>query len=323
MPGLCGAEHERVLLSNKLIFNTIALCEAVSIRGGVHLLEHPEDPGRFPFPSIWSTLEITEMESRTLSVRLLFDQCMMGGLSKKGTCISGTADGLLDSAELRCCRTHQHLPLYPRIVNNRFRSLGLQTYPSQLCEYLADKVVRSFDRMRAHGTGPGGHLRIANVPVVRVSAWGSHSDGGTPAIAILNEDSVKRRRVIVRGQQTALYIHVDDGICIGERNQTNPVISDQLMQHCADALEDIGFVVPDRQHDSEVGKVVGYIPIRSPAQLRIPPDKSANLHESCRYLSTCSEVHTHDVRAVLGVWIWAALLRRDLLCIPHSIFSLL
>ena len=42
-------------LSNLGSVNLMALCEAVSSRGGAHFLEHPTDHGRDPFPSLWAT----------------------------------------------------------------------------------------------------------------------------------------------------------------------------------------------------------------------------------------------------------------------------
>ena len=45
--------------------------------------------------------------------------------------------------------------------------------------------------------------------------------------------------------------------------------ADQLMQDCAEALEAQGFVVNDRTCASQLKKVVGYCPRRSPARLPI------------------------------------------------------
>ena len=39
------------------------------------------------------------------------------------------------------------------------------------------------------------------------------------------------------------------------------------------------------------------------------------------FLARQEKVQANVVRSVLGVWIWAALLRREVLCIPHSIFQ--
>merc|ERR1712197_101063 len=65
LPGLRDWERARVREANVLTMAFVALCEDVSLCGGVHFSEHPEDPGVFPFPSLWDTEEIQGVERRT------------------------------------------------------------------------------------------------------------------------------------------------------------------------------------------------------------------------------------------------------------------
>lgn len=46
-------EKERVEEANDLWVNFWTMCEAVSLRGGCYLMEHPADPGQDPYPSMW------------------------------------------------------------------------------------------------------------------------------------------------------------------------------------------------------------------------------------------------------------------------------
>ena len=52
---LSAAEFARVKEANTLCVNTISLMELVSLQDGVHMLEHPGDPGEHPFPSLFDT----------------------------------------------------------------------------------------------------------------------------------------------------------------------------------------------------------------------------------------------------------------------------
>lgn len=83
------------------------------------------------------------------------------------------------------------------------------------------------------------------------------------------------------------------------------------MESAADGLEAAGFVVPDRRSDAEVDKIVGYVADRAPARLRLPGHKAALLASALFYASRCRRLHCEQLRAAVGVWVWAALLRRD------------
>ena len=61
---LTNAEARRVTEANVLLINFVALAEIVSKRGGLGLLEHPEDPEEEPMPSIWATDLIQQFEAR-------------------------------------------------------------------------------------------------------------------------------------------------------------------------------------------------------------------------------------------------------------------
>ena len=99
--------------------------------------------------------------------------------------------------------------------SGHFRTTRLQTYPAGLCYRLALKIVLKCCELKHFGTGPGGgHEPQARL--TRVSAWGLRATkDGRPEVAILNEEVVAGRHVILHGAQRALYVHVDDGGCYG------------------------------------------------------------------------------------------------------------
>ena len=94
LPDLTPTEQERVNEGNVLAVNFITLCAKVSARGGVHLQEHPDDPGEDPFPSLWDTELQLEMERRTGSARARLQLCALGAPTRKDTILSGTVDDI-------------------------------------------------------------------------------------------------------------------------------------------------------------------------------------------------------------------------------------
>ena len=74
LPWLVGAMARRVREANILIVNYVVLAEEVANAGGLFVLEHPEDPGAPPYPSIWSTSLIRDFESRVGAKRRLIHQ---------------------------------------------------------------------------------------------------------------------------------------------------------------------------------------------------------------------------------------------------------
>ncbi len=67
---------------------------------------------------------------------------------------------------------------------------------------------------------------------------------------------------------------------------------------------------------------MGHEPESPSAMLRIPLVKGSRLQAASDHLADCYEVNTEVVRSSLGIWIWGALLCRELLSIPHAIFVL-
>ncbi len=168
------------------------------------------------------------------------------------------------------------------------------------------------------GEGPGGHVR-SSTTLTRVSAWSRYSEV-SEAVAFLNEEVVKGKRVIIDNKQASIYMHVDDGVVCaggsGGKEQAN-----EIMHFCADSLGSVGFTVDSRTQAELMEKVVGYAPVTTPARFTLPERKAVALQESLMFLTARSRVHTGELHSILGLWIWGALLRRGLLSIPYTIFT--
>ena len=157
-----------------------------------------------------------------------------------------------------------------------------------------------------------------------MSAWSfpaEEPDG--VGFQLLNELGPSGKGALIHPRVVAVYLHVDDGILVSARRKGAAQLSDQWAHRCAKALEDVGFVIKEVVPDSELERVVGYAPERSPPALGMRPSKAAQLEGALRFLSQRRFVDLEQLRSLVGVWLWAALLCRETLSIPHAIFRML
>ena len=271
-------------------------------------MEHADDPGLYPFPSIWSTDEMLNfIARRSLWLRTLH-QCMLGGPCKKPTRLVGNLPGLEGEGSF-CDGGHVHEKSVGRTKSGGFLSQRLSLYPSGMCEMLARWFVQGFQIMLQVGGGPSGWRRTGEA-ISRVSNWSTKPTAVVPVgVAILNEQEVRGFKTVVEAHQWAFYLHVDDGAFISCSDST----SDALMNYTADALENIGFQVKDRTPAGDCLKIIGFEVERKPARLRLPARKAWLLRAAMKHLSRQLVVDTGIVRAILGIWVWAVMLRRELL----------
>ena len=319
---LSGWEAERVTEANVLLFNFLGLCEAVRAQSGSFLIEHPADPGEPPYPSIW-ILEATQgLAARAGTEVIVIDQCMYGGAAQKPTGLLSNLLGISDGI-LRCDGRHTHSQSAGLDSDGKFATRRLQAYPSGLCRYIGWSIVRTLVRMREHGCGPGGWARGPSSGP-RISHW-SVSDGGPlgGCFLLLNEKYGRGGRFCLCPEDVGCYVHVDDGVVmtVGEECQGSAPKCNGLMHRVADAWEETGFLVPERVEAADDMKVVGYRVTRSPPALHLDVDKAWKLVESLRWLLRVAWVDVELLRAVTGTWLWGALLRRELLSVPHALFK--
>ena len=197
--------------ANTLWLNSLELMECVSNCGGAHLWEHPEDPGIYPFPSIFDTVEMCEMERRTGAMRASFDQGYYRGPAVKPTCVSSTLDGVSELDGLRVADDFISEGALGRDSDGNFRTRRLAAYPPDLCDALANCIHRTLLRFAATGGGPGGPNRPPTVAPT-ISARSSPSSTHHEGFSIVNETSARGHRVMIDEANTAFYLHVDDGV---------------------------------------------------------------------------------------------------------------
>ena len=115
---------------------------------------------------------------------------------------------------------------------------------------------------------------------------------------------------------------IDDGAFVSDGSRPHGDTK-QMLEAAADALEQLGFVVPDRRGPDDIDKIVGYVPVRRPAQLRPRAQKLALLHLAFFSVIAASHVNVGVLRSLVGLWLWMALLRRDRLSVAHALFRFL
>lgn len=130
-------------------------------RRGITSLEHPEDRGRPPYPSIWimDCVKAYMASVRGESVRV--DMCRYGLSSMKPTRVAGHLFGS-ESLPLRCNHFGGHPPLRGR-HGQRFVTAAASRYTAAFCRALAKTLADSLEFLRGQDGGPrhaerGGHL---------------------------------------------------------------------------------------------------------------------------------------------------------------------
>ena len=321
---LSNYEKVRVVESNKLYIHFMSLCEAASARGGGHGWEHPGDRGEQPYPSIWATGEMIDMESRTGATRSTHHQCAFGAPVMKITTISSTFDNTHVLDDVFCpgvSEHHTHGISKGRNEDGGFHTTQLQTYTSEYSKAIASCIYATALRLLRTGEGPTGHVR-GSCPIQRISNYGfRHQGKNNNSISLLNEDVTQGRQVILDQYQASLYLHVDDLLCLSVCSSL-VVHANAIMSTMAQALEENGFIVPteSRQQDHDLQKIIGYAIWRDHGRFTVAISKWVGIRGALLELASGSYLDAEVARAVVGVWLFAALLRRDALCIPHAIF---
>ena len=121
IPGLRGPGLQKVKLGTAQLLSSLRILRVIGLRNGSVSLEHPGDPGRRPFPSIFATPELQAWEAELRAYRVTFPQCMWGCPALKMTTITGTAKGL--NRFVRPCAHKGHeATLCGRDETGRFRT---------------------------------------------------------------------------------------------------------------------------------------------------------------------------------------------------------
>ena len=253
------------------------------------------------------------------ATRKMIDQCMLGAQTRKRTCVSHTLEDETGE-DIVCDGRCKHAQSHGLDRSGAFRSAQTARYPSGFARLLALMICKTLKHFRVEGSGPGGFWNASRRPPRRLTSWSRPGSLEKPGLVILNETYVKGEGTKLGDTQAACYFHVDDDLFLTSsspeaksRNPSPPC--DELMTQGAEALESIGFVIKDRQRDADFEKMVGYEIIKSPPTVQVPTAKGILLVESLLWLAAWPTVDVELLRSVVGVWIWAALVRRSLLSV--------
>ena len=262
-------------------------------------------------------------EDRVAGRRVHLHQCPFGGLAPKLTTLSGNLDGMEEVDGVRCpgvSDAHQHGVSIGRNPEGGFYTKRLQTYPPRLCYALAGMIFKTLLRFATTLTGPTGALQLAGqVAAPRVSSWSTSCASRQVGIALLNEATARSFSLRVHDRQAGAYIHVDDAVFISGAAK-GPVHCNTLLDMAVAGLEEVGFQVSQQSRSGSLDKVVGYEVVQKPAEFRFPKRKMALLREALLFVVDQKEINVKVLHSLVGMWIFGALLRRDLLSIPHAVF---
>ena len=315
-------ERSRVAEANVLYLNSMALMERTSSRGGLHWWEHPADPGEDPYPSIWATAEMQELERRLGAQRVSFHQCVFGAPVAKHTTLSTTCP-VTEELQYAICPglsgDHVHHGM-SQGTNEKglFHTRRLQTYPPLLCKAIANMMIQGLQKLKVSGLGPTGFHRLEG-STAPTSAWSTTaSDIYVHGIHVLNEANAHKQHKVVTEKQSAVYVHVDDTVVVTHSSAAVP--AKEIMNVFAEAYESDGFLVPERVYGEDIGKVLGFEVDQSRCLFQLPKRKQILLHDALIHVSNSRMVDVEVLRMLVGIWMRGAQLNRDLMSIEFSVY---
>ena len=152
-------EQRAVHVGNVLFVQTVALAREVAAAGGHYVIEHPEDPGRAPYASIFVMEPMLTLLKETKGELVSFDQCRKGAPTVKATTLATNSLGVARRFNGRRCDHGRgaHRSLQGKDpATGHFCTRASQTYPSEMCRDLAVSLVEDFVAAKKAGTAPPG-----------------------------------------------------------------------------------------------------------------------------------------------------------------------
>ena len=196
----------------------------------------------------------------------------------------------------------------------------LERMPSDLPDAVADAIVTKHQQDLVSGAGPGGWRH--NVGVRRVTPWSTapFEDLG-PQLQVVNEAVVWGRRTWLCEGTAATYLHIDDGAFFTEGGgKKEAAVADAMLTTVSRSMDSFGMKVSSQDFSDSNAIYVGYQPVSSPARLEPPAVKEYALDLALGHLLGRPRVHVDSLHSISSIWIWFALLARECLSVPHSLF---
>jgi hypothetical protein len=129
-------DRAKVKLANTLLMACLIILEALDLAGCAWMLEHPADPGRWPFPSIWILERVVALQGKARVEQVVFPQCSFGCPAQKLTTLLGLVCGL-GRFDVPCVHRRHAESLAGLDENGQFRTRIAQAYPPPMCMLLA------------------------------------------------------------------------------------------------------------------------------------------------------------------------------------------
>ena len=141
LPDLKPNEIRSVVLGSLLAISCLDLIARVGGRRCWAMLEHPADPGRAPFPSVFCSDLLKRVQHHIRGSVVLLHQCRFDAMSVKPTMLL-TTDPDLDRPGLMCNHHGRHTVLAGRTADGAFRTTAAAAYPPALCRFMAESAVK-------------------------------------------------------------------------------------------------------------------------------------------------------------------------------------
>ena len=137
LPNLSHRNAALVQAHSFMMKSTFRIMEAMHTVGGLQTFEHPEDPGRDPFPSVWDTSEYKSIQRRCSLSRQNFSQGAFGAQAYKGTDVAGSPGLKLSLLDRQAKRRDFKAVIGVDPLTNDWKTRSLQEYPTEMCRALA------------------------------------------------------------------------------------------------------------------------------------------------------------------------------------------
>jgi len=153
LPGLSRKDREKTELHTRLMRTNFELMDELAAVGATVSMEHPADPGRDPFPSIWDTSLCGTFVKRWKATRVTFPQCVFGAMSKKPTMMMTVGMDPSVFREAECPHSVHGQVLVGRDEAGEFKTRQAQAYPPPFCREIAEMHLTAWERRQPLSAG--------------------------------------------------------------------------------------------------------------------------------------------------------------------------
>ena len=278
---------------NGALLNCLSICHSISIKGGRYLGDFPQG-GLEGVPEVVKLLE----DSAGSCVRLPVLESRKGSGVKLGS---------------------QNLCLLTSLASKTRLARALKNDNSSARDIVMQETLDTIFELATSDSGPTGALNEADCSDYFYSYSTDH-------FTILNELNHRGGQVFLEGGHQAIYLHVDDTLCFAQPadpkddSGTFRRSADLVMSVIADEMESWGFLVPERYSSDNVEKAVGYSICGRSGRFGMVPKKVHQLRTCLLGMAKQHYCDSEVIRCLLGVFMFGAQLRRELMSLPHSLY---